>query len=148
MAKHVVPSMIEQGGGAIVNISSTGAFMSTGSTPAYGATKAALIRLTGDLAVAYGRNNIRVNAIAPGNIYTPMVAGMMDAKARAQRAAASALGTEGTAWDVAWAAVFLASDEARWITGATLPVDGGMSQTNPLAIHRTLEALEAEEESS
>jgi NAD(P)-dependent dehydrogenase (short-subunit alcohol dehydrogenase family) len=77
-----------------------------------------------------------------------MVAGMMDAKARAQRAAASALGTEGTARDVAWAAVFLASDEARWITGATLPVDGGMSQTNPLAIHRTLEALEAEEESS
>jgi NAD(P)-dependent dehydrogenase (short-subunit alcohol dehydrogenase family) len=57
---------------------------------------------------------------------------------RRQRAQATALGTEGDAWDIGWAAVFLASDEARWITGVTLAVDGGMTQANPMTLHRWL----------
>lgn len=135
----MLPRLVERGG-AIVNISSTGALISTGQTPSYGAAKAAVLRLTADLAVAYGRDGVRVNAIAPGNIYTPMVdrGGHMTPEQRSQRARMSALGTEGTAWDVAYAALFLASDEARWITGACLPVDGGMTQTNPSMIHRWL----------
>jgi NAD(P)-dependent dehydrogenase (short-subunit alcohol dehydrogenase family) len=136
MSKHALPALAD-GGGSIVNISSTGALISTGQTPAYGAAKAGVLRLTADLAVAYGRDGVRVNAIAPGNIYTPMVdrGGEMTAEQRSQRARSAPLGTEGTAWDVAYAALFLASDEARWITGACIPVDGGMTQANPSVIH-------------
>ncbi len=136
MTKHALPSLMD-GGGAIVNISSTGAFVSTGQTPAYGASKSAVIRLTADLAVAYGRDGVRVNAIAPGNIHTPMVSAM-NAQARELRIKASPLATEGNAWDIAWTALFLASDEARWITGVCVPVDGGMTQTNPMTLHRWL----------
>ena len=140
MSKHALPALIAAGGGAIVNISSTGALLSSGQTPSYGATKAALLRLTADLAVAYGRDGIRVNAIAPGSIHTPMVDrdGSMTPELRAQRAKGTPLGTEGTAWDIAYAALFLASDEARWISGACLPVDGGLTQTNPSVVHRWL----------
>jgi NAD(P)-dependent dehydrogenase (short-subunit alcohol dehydrogenase family) len=137
MSRHALPSLRPQGG-AIINIASTGALVSTGQTPSYGAAKAALIRLTADLAVAYGRDGVRANAIAPGNIHTPMAGGSMTSEARKRRRMASPLATEGNAWDVAWTAVFLASDEARWITGACIPVDGGMTQTNPLTMHSWL----------
>jgi NAD(P)-dependent dehydrogenase (short-subunit alcohol dehydrogenase family) len=69
-----------------------------------------------------------VNAIAPGMVWTPMVEDL-GAEARERRRKASPLGTEGTGWDVGWAAVFLASDESRWITGQTLVVDGGVTLT-------------------
>jgi NAD(P)-dependent dehydrogenase (short-subunit alcohol dehydrogenase family) len=139
MSKYALPKLMSDGG-AIVNISSTGALISTGQTPAYGASKAALLRLTADMAAAYGRKGVRVNAIAPGHIYTPLAERerALTSDERAQRAKGSALGTEGDAWDVAWAALFLASDEARWITGTCLPIDGGMTQTNPFVIHRWL----------
>jgi NAD(P)-dependent dehydrogenase (short-subunit alcohol dehydrogenase family) len=140
MSKYALPRLVDGGGGAIVNISSTGAFVSTGQTPAYGASKAAIIRLTADMAVAYGRDGVRVNAIAPGNIHTPMVSGAMTPERREARRQASPLGTEGTAWDIAWTALFLVSDEARWITGTCIPVDGGMTQTNPATIHGWLSA--------
>jgi NAD(P)-dependent dehydrogenase (short-subunit alcohol dehydrogenase family) len=137
MTKAALGALMKEGG-SIINISSTGAMVSTGQTPAYGASKAAIIRLTADLAVSYGRNGIRVNAIAPGNIHTPMVSGAMTPEARVLRQKGSPLGTEGTAWDIAYAALFLVSDEARWITGVCLPVDGGMTQTNPTTIHAWL----------
>jgi NAD(P)-dependent dehydrogenase (short-subunit alcohol dehydrogenase family) len=73
-----------------------------------------------------------------------MVAGNLTPEARARRAAVSPLGTEGTAWDIAWTAVFLASDEARWITGTCIPVDGGMTQANPMTVHGYLTAHAAE----
>ena len=101
---------------------------------AYSASKGGVIALTKTMAVTHGRDNIRVNCIAPGHIYTPMVAGSMSEERRDQRRKAGPLGTEGTAWDVAWAALFLASDEARWISGVVLPVDAGLLATTPLAM--------------
>lgn len=131
MSRAAIPRMIEAGGGAIVNISSTGAFMSTGLTPAYGAAKAAIIRNTADVAVGHGRDGIRCNAIAPGLIETPLIAGGPP-EGRERRRRIAPLGVEGTAWDVAWAAVYLASDEARFVTGICIPVDGGLSEISPL----------------
>jgi NAD(P)-dependent dehydrogenase (short-subunit alcohol dehydrogenase family) len=79
----------------------------------------------------HGRQGIRVNCIVPGLIYGPMTAPRMDAALRETRKNAAPLGTEGTGWDVAWAAVFLASDEARWISGVALPVDAGFLVMSP-----------------
>jgi len=80
--------------------------------------------VAGDL----GPKGVRINAIAPGYVWTPMV-GDHGPQIRERRRAASLLGTEGTGWDVGWTAVFLASDESRWITGQTLVVDAGLSLT-------------------
>jgi NAD(P)-dependent dehydrogenase (short-subunit alcohol dehydrogenase family) len=143
MSKHALPPMIAAGGGAIVNISSTGALQSTGDTPAYGAAKAGLIRLTADIAVGYGRDNVRANAIAPGQIFTPLVAGRQTDRGRLERQLVAPLGTQGDAWDIAWAALFLVSDESKWITGVCLPVDGGLLQISPLKAHRFLDEVPA-----
>jgi NAD(P)-dependent dehydrogenase (short-subunit alcohol dehydrogenase family) len=140
MSKHALADMMPRGSGSIVNVSSTGALISTGSTPAYGASKAGLIRLTADMAVAYGRNGVRVNAIAPGHINTPMVAEFQTPQVREMRRVVAPLGVEGTAWDVGWTAVFLASDEARFITGTCIPVDGGLTQVTPMKAHGWIES--------
>jgi NAD(P)-dependent dehydrogenase (short-subunit alcohol dehydrogenase family) len=131
MSKHVVPVMAEHGGGAIVNISSVSSLRPRGLTP-YSTSKGAVNALTMAMAVDHAPQGIRVNCIAPGPVFTPMVAtaGMSDEQ-RAARAKASPLGTEGTGWDIGWAAVFLASPEARWITGQLLCVDGGMTLVGP-----------------
>ncbi len=123
-SRSAIPAMIENGGGAIINISSVAGLRAIGDA-AYTTSKAAVIGLTMTMAADHGRDGVRVNCIAPGLVYTPMVAHRLDEELRENRRKASALGTEGTAWDVAWAAVFLASDEARWITGAVLPVEAG-----------------------
>ena len=94
--------------------------------------------LTTAMASEHGRDNIRVNAIAPGYLYTPMVAANMTEELRELRRRSAPLGTEGTAWDVGWAAIYLASDEARWVTGVTLPVDAGILATSPLAMHHRM----------
>ena len=83
------------------------------------------------MAADHAADNIRVNAIAPGLVYTPMVAPRMDDDLRQSRADAAPLKTEGTGWDVGYAALFLASDEARWITGVCLPVDAGLTVVHP-----------------
>jgi NAD(P)-dependent dehydrogenase (short-subunit alcohol dehydrogenase family) len=133
-AKAVLPHMLRQGSGAIVNISSLAAIRWTGYPYfAYYATKAAVNQATVALAMQYARNGIRANCIMPGLIDTPLIykqisgqyastADMVEA-----RNAAVPMGKMGTAWDVANAAVFLASDEAEFITGVCLPVDGGQS---------------------
>ena len=130
-SKFAIPRMIAGGGGSIINISSIAGFRAHGSTP-YTASKAAVIGLTMSMAADHGRDNIRVNCIAPGLPYTPMVAPRMDSGLRERRREASPLGTEGTAWDIGWAAVYLASDEARWVTGIVLPVDAGLTITTPV----------------
>ena len=118
-------------GGAIVNISSISAFRPRGLTP-YSTAKGAVIALTRAMAVDHAGSCVRVNCIAPGPIYTPMVyAAGMSPEVRERRRRASPLGIEGTAWDVAHAAVFLCSDEARYITGVVLTVDGGVSLRSP-----------------
>ena len=122
--KYAVPEMQRGGGGSIVNLSSVVAVRSGGgfdSVP-YVVSKGGIVSLTISMASDYGPDNIRVNAILPGFIYTPMVAGGLTQEARELRRRTSPLGTEGTAWDVAYAALFLASDESRWVTGVALPV--------------------------
>ncbi|MDH3600054.1 MAG: glucose 1-dehydrogenase [Candidatus Tectomicrobia bacterium] len=135
-SKYVIPKMIESGGGAIVNISSIAGLRagSMGGNLPYSVSKGGVIALTTNMAVEHGRDNIRVNCIAPGHIYTPMVAATMDEEKRELRRRAAPLGVEGTAWDIGWAALFLASDEARWISGVVLPVDAGLLATTPLAM--------------
>lgn len=129
-SKAAVPAMAENGGGAIVNLSSISAFRPRGLTP-YTTSKGAVIALSRAMAIDHAGQGIRVNCIAPGPIYTPMVAGGMSEELRERRRKASPLGVEGTGWDIAQAAVFLASDEARYITGVLLPVDGGVSVRSP-----------------
>ncbi|HEY1751386.1 MAG TPA: SDR family NAD(P)-dependent oxidoreductase [Caulobacteraceae bacterium] len=133
--KHVLPVMREQGGGgAIVNISSMAAVASS-NLVAYGMSKAGVNKLTRITAAGNTQHMIRCNCIMPGLMDTPMAVGGRAAEQgrstddiRAGRDAQVPLGRKmGTAWDVAYAALFLASDEAKFITGAILPVDGGMS---------------------
>ena len=130
-AKHAVPAMRASGGGAIINVSSIAALRPRGLT-AYSVSKGAVATLTQALAVDHGADGIRANCIMPGPVYTPMVyaAGMSD-ELRNRRREASLLKIEGEGWDIGWAAVFLASDEARYITGIILPVDGGVTIRGP-----------------
>ena len=144
-SKYSVPVMADKGGGAIVNMASISALRGDG-TLAYSAAKGALVAMTVDMAYSHGRQGIRVNAIAPGHITTPMVVSVSAPGPRAEfmnqmRAEAGLLGTPGTGWDVAWAVAFLASDEARWITGAVLPVESGVLSVTPLMMAPHLRAV-------
>lgn len=130
--KHVVPIMLAQGGGAIVNISSL-ASQQINQYPymPYYAAKAGLNHFTRALAVQYASQGIRANAVLPGVINTPLIhqqiAGQFSSTEEMLRTrnAASPMGRMGEAWDVAYTALFLASDEARYVTGVCIPVDGG-----------------------
>jgi NAD(P)-dependent dehydrogenase (short-subunit alcohol dehydrogenase family) len=135
-SKYAVPVMAEKGAGAVVNVASISALRGDG-TAAYSAAKGGLIALTVDMAYSHGRQGVRVNAIAPGHITTPMVMSVSAPGPRAEfmntmRSEAGLLGTPGDGWDVGFAALFLASDEARWITGVVLPVDSGVLSVTPL----------------
>lgn len=123
-----IPRMIESGGGSIINLSSVAGLRGTSGT-AYPVAKAGAIALTMTLAKQLAEHRIRCNAIAPGYVWTPMVATRMGQEERERRRLAAPLTDEGTAWDVGWAAVFFASDESRWITGQVLAVDGGRTVT-------------------
>jgi NAD(P)-dependent dehydrogenase (short-subunit alcohol dehydrogenase family) len=136
--KHVIPLMVVQGGGSIINISSVAGIRWTGVPySSYYASKAAMIHLTRTTAVEYASKRVRVNAILPGLMQTPMVehsAGLAKSYAGGDveemwrvRAAQVPLGIGGEAWDVAWGATYLASDEARYVTGIELVIDGGVS---------------------
>ncbi|MGF1600118.1 MAG: SDR family NAD(P)-dependent oxidoreductase [Acidimicrobiales bacterium] len=134
-ARHALPVMREQGAGSIVNISSMAARLAY-PLVAYKTTKTALLGLTENLAVTNAGHGIRVNAILPGLMNTPMAIEARVAQGTprdevvAQRDRRVPLGRRmGSAWDVAHAALFLHSDEARFITGVALPVDGGQGLT-------------------
>ncbi|MBL7488319.1 SDR family oxidoreductase [Frankia sp. AgB1.9] len=143
-SKNAVPVMAAKGAGAIVNIGSI-AGSRGGNYVGYAAAKGGVNALTVDMAFSHGRQGIRVNAVAPGHITTPLLFSVLGVTPEAdyrQRLAAAAnlLGTAGDGWDVGWAATFLASDEARWITGAVLPVDGGVMAVTPLMMAAGLRA--------
>jgi NAD(P)-dependent dehydrogenase (short-subunit alcohol dehydrogenase family) len=130
-SKATIPYMIASGGGgSIINISSIAGLRAHSSTP-YSASKAGVIGLTFSMAADHAADNIRANVIAPGLVYTPMVAPRMNDDLRQFRSEAAPLKSEGTGWDVGYAALFLASDEARWITGICLPVDAGLTAVHP-----------------
>jgi NAD(P)-dependent dehydrogenase (short-subunit alcohol dehydrogenase family) len=122
-----VPAMEQRGAGAIICVSSIAALVGHGRT-AYAAAKAGVIGFVTSVAVQLGPKGIRVNGIAPGQVWTPMVE-RLGAEARERRRRAAPLGTEGTGWDVGWGAVYLASDEARWVTGHILVIDAGLTAT-------------------
>ena len=131
-SKFAIPAMIECGnGGAIVNTSSIAATRPRGLT-AYTTSKGAVEALTRAMAVDHGKDGIRVNCIAPGVVYTPMVStGGMTSEARETRRRASLLEVEGEGWDIGHAVVYLCSDWARYVTGQILTVDGGLSLKSP-----------------
>ena len=133
MSRAVLPQMAAAGGGSVINVSSISSLRGSGHAAAYAAAKGGVNSLTIEMAVAHGRQGIRVNCVVPGHLYTPIGA-QAGAEMRDLRRRAGLLGTEGDASDVAWAAVFLASDESRYITAALLPVDAGVTAVAPLAM--------------
>ena len=133
-SKFAIPRMRAGGGGSIILVSSIlgaiGLSGNTGGSVAYATAKAGLFGLTYSLAADYATEHIRANCIVIGSVHTPMVAHMGEA-ARERRRQMVPTQTEGTAWDVAHGAVYLASDESRWVTGITLPIDGGVTHIRP-----------------
>jgi NAD(P)-dependent dehydrogenase (short-subunit alcohol dehydrogenase family) len=126
MAKHAIPEMRKLGAGAIVNIASVAGL--TGGHPnlLYATSKGAIVQLTRAMAAQHGAEGIRVNCIAPGMVYTPMVYSRgMSPELREARRRRSLLQTEGTGWDIGNGVLYLVSDEARWVTGIVLPIDAG-----------------------
>jgi NAD(P)-dependent dehydrogenase (short-subunit alcohol dehydrogenase family) len=128
MSRFAIPHMRAAGAGSIVNISSVLGMRGGHPAIAYPTTKAAIIGLTKSMAVHHGPDGIRVNAVAPGFAYTPMVyAQGLSEENRERRRLAAPLHTEGTGWDTGEAVLFLASDRSRWMTGTVLVVDGGLT---------------------
>ena len=127
-SKHAIPHLVAQGGGAIVIVSSHGAFQAAPVGVAdYATAKGGLVTLTYYLASEYGSQHVRANCIAPGPVPTALNEPFLGSEeGRAMTAAFIPLGHVGAIDDIARAAVFLASDDAKWITGAVLRVDGGM----------------------
>jgi NAD(P)-dependent dehydrogenase (short-subunit alcohol dehydrogenase family) len=132
--KHVLPHMLQRRSGSIVNVSSVAAIRYTGYPYiAYYAAKAAVNNFTMGLALQYAKDGIRVNAVMPGLMNTPLIFQQISGQYKdademvKARDAACPMGRMGTAWDIAKAAMFLASDEAEYITGVSLPVDGGLT---------------------
>lgn len=127
--RHGVPALRGAGGGSIINIASFVALMGcTVPQDAYTASKGAVLALTRSLAVQYGREGIRANAICPGPILTPMLESLFPSEAeKNKRLDRIPLGRFGRAEDIVWAGVFLASDESSWMTGTSFVVDGGIT---------------------
>jgi NAD(P)-dependent dehydrogenase (short-subunit alcohol dehydrogenase family) len=129
--KHVVPLMRRQRAGSVINVSSMAAL--GGGVSAYAASKAGVNSLTRTMALSSARYGVRINAIMPGLLDTAMgvdgnarLSGADRREVEAKRAALCPMGFEGTAWDAAYLSLFLASDEARYISGACIPVDGAL----------------------
>ena len=131
MSRYAVPQMMSGGGGSIINVSSVTALRpkTRSSSAPYTVNKSAVVGLTRAMAVDHAADNIRVNCIMPGLMWTPRVASGSTGM-RETRRTSTPLPVEGQSWDIGWAALYLASDEARFVTGIVLPVDGGFLLTS------------------
>jgi NAD(P)-dependent dehydrogenase (short-subunit alcohol dehydrogenase family) len=128
MAKYAIPEMIRAGAGAIVNIASYAGLFGGHPGLFYPTSKGAVVNLTRAMAAHHAADGIRVNAIAPGMVYTPMVySGGMTEDIREARKNRSLLKVEGTGWDIGNGVLYLVSEESRWVTGIILPIDAGAS---------------------
>ncbi|KAF4313492.1 hypothetical protein GTA08_BOTSDO01345 [Botryosphaeria dothidea] len=126
MSRYAIPEMRRAGRGSIVNMSSVSGLLGGNPSLLYPTTKGAIIQMTRAMAAQHGQESIRVNCVAPGMAYTPMVRGRgMNDEMRQARINQNLMKKEGTGWDVGYAILFLASKEAGWITGLVMPVDGG-----------------------
>lgn len=134
MTRAAMPLLLQGQGRAIVNVASVAGWRAHGSA-GYGPAKAALMQFTRECALIYGRDGIRANTVVPGHLMTPMVERFLPAEARDVRRGIAPLGTEGDAFDVAQAVLFLAGPESRFVTGIDLAVDGGVSSVGPLAAY-------------
>lgn len=131
-SRSAIPKMIEQGGGAIVNVSSIVAIVAVVDRAAYGASKGAVLALTKAMAADHVKDNIRVNCVCPGTVDTPWVGRMVQSyadpeEARRKMVARQPVGWLGTAEEIAGAILYLASPEARFATGSALVIDGGFT---------------------
>jgi len=136
--KYAIPVMLGQKSGSVINLSSLAA-RRPGRTIAYTASKAAVEAMTFDMAFAYGRDGVRVNCVLPGNINTPVAMAITQALPGSEemielRNNGGMLGIPGDAWDIAWAVVYLASDEARYVTGHTWPIESGSLRLSGLSL--------------
>jgi NAD(P)-dependent dehydrogenase (short-subunit alcohol dehydrogenase family) len=130
LSRSVLPSMRKAGGGSIVNVASVLGINAARNRAAYAASKGAVVLLTKSMAIDYGAENIRVNAVCPSFIETDLTAEVLrrapdPAAVRRERIGVHPLGRLGKPEDIAGLAVYLASDQSAWVTGAALPVDGG-----------------------
>lgn len=131
--KHALPHLRAAGGGSIINLSSIAGLVGLGFSAAYHASKGAVRLMTKNDAISYAADRIRVNSIHPGYVWTPMVRGHFEAtgtnldEARAEAGRQHPLGHIGEPDDIAWAVVYLASDEAKFVTGAEWVIDGGFT---------------------
>jgi NAD(P)-dependent dehydrogenase (short-subunit alcohol dehydrogenase family) len=126
MAKYSIPHMRTQGGGAIVNIASIDGLRGGNPNLFYGTSKGAVVNMTRAMAAHHGPEGIRVNCIAPGYVYTPMVyARGMEPELRDARRKNTLLQTEGSGWDIGNGVVYLTSDQSRWVSGIVLSIDAG-----------------------
>lgn len=144
MSQAVIPMMAEAGGGAIVHDASNAGIVGRPWQPMYGATKAGVVSLTKSMALSLAKQNIRVNCICPGSIDTPMLRGALASSGNfdlnwRRTEMVIPLGRIGQADDIAAASLFLASDEARYVTGVALPVDGGRTAGVPETFHLGLD---------
>jgi NAD(P)-dependent dehydrogenase (short-subunit alcohol dehydrogenase family) len=126
-----IPHLIARGGGSVINLSSIAVSFAIGNAAVYTSIKGAIDALTRQQAVELGRHGIRVNALAPGSVVTPGASSVIDARGWEARTARTPLQRLATPEEVAAAAVFLASDAARSITGVTLKIDAGMTVSGP-----------------
>ncbi|KPK23547.1 MAG: 3-oxoacyl-ACP reductase, partial [Dehalococcoidia bacterium SG8_51_3] len=142
--KYALPHMEKQGSGSIINIASIVAIRAEPKPMlAYAVSKAGVLALTREVAIQYAQKGIRVNAVSPGLMKTPRIAryytdawdGMVDEMWK-KRDAMSPTGKQGDAWDIAYAVLYLASDESKYITGTNLVVDGGLTGTISQGAHK------------
>lgn len=125
--KYGIPELIKAGGGSVINTASVAGLIGSGQpTHTYAASKGGVISLTRAMAIAYAPQKVRVNVICPGGVDTPMIAPLItDTGVRERFAASHPLGRMGTPEDIAYCALYLASDESSWVTGSVFTIDGG-----------------------